>query len=377
MDKPQVRFLVLGAYSYIGRCIVKGLLEQPECAVVAAGRDRLRLGRMSEEMSSPRLSTVTLDALDEAALTSVCREAEVVINCVGPYIISGQEVARVVVENRKHYVDFAFEQFHYRRLEALDETARANDVALVTAAGEVAGLSSILCLRAVRDLPSAQKLTIIALEGKLHGEAGFSSLMNGALEPALGNQDYVGGRYVPVRMGAEIVLRDFPEPYGRMSLLSDPTIDSLILPQRTGVQTIKSYFGMGMDVPFGFFPLMRFLNPYKNRVFYGLTGGIIRRIMRKSEAHKEQQGTPVAQLLRVEAESPDQRVVAEMRFRSDFNCTAYLPILVGKMLAQGEIRERGLRTAVDVVSPERLFEELARDRQRGWLDWTISAPLPI
>ncbi len=52
------------------------------------------------------------------------RDADIVVNCVGPYIISGYDIAATVVHAARHYVDFAFEQFHYNRLRTLDTLAR-------------------------------------------------------------------------------------------------------------------------------------------------------------------------------------------------------------------------------------------------------------
>jgi NAD(P)-dependent dehydrogenase (short-subunit alcohol dehydrogenase family) len=377
MDGAHAKILILGAYSLVGRCIVKGLLDESDCQVTATGRDPSKLSKLSA-LGNPRLSVSALDALDRAALARACGGADLVINCVGPYIMSGREIAETVIEAGRHYVDFAFEQFHFRRIQDLDQRARARGVALVTAAGEVVGISSVLATFLAGKLPGTRAITISALEGKQEdAEVGFSSIMNGALEPALGNQDFVDGRLVKVRMGSDIVVRSFREPYGTMKMLSDPSIDSLILPERLHVSTVKNYFGLGMEIPFGFFPLMRLLNPYKRRVFYRLAATAIRGIMRKNQARKEEAGVPVAQMLRVDAESEQQRMAIEMTFRSDFNCTAYLPILICRMFADGGLRATGLQPAVDLVTPERMLDRFEEYRSRGLLDWRVEGPAPI
>ncbi len=133
---------------------------------------------------------------------------------------------------------------------------------------------------------------------------------------------------------------------------------------------------MGVAAPPGFFTLMRVLNPYRRRIFYRLTAAVVRRLMRAAEAHKERMGAAVAQLLSVEAESSGRTMAIELRSRGGRNVTAILPILICGMLARGEIRERGLLTALDVVTPARLFQELERYRRQGDLDWTITGPSP-
>lgn len=305
MNAPPSRVLVLGAYSAIGRDVTAELLARTSCSVLAAGRDTRKLAALSDGLADPRLRVATCDALDRKALGEACEQSDVVINCVGPYIVTGREIADVAVQTRRHYIDFAFEQFHYRRLEQLEPAATAAEVALITGAGESVGMSSILCAYAAERLPGLETLAISFLEGTLHdGEAGFSSFMNGALEPALANQDYRDGRYVTSRMGADIAERVFPDPHGTTRLLSDPSIDSLILPARLAVRTVRNYFGLGMEIPPGFFPLMRLLNPYRNRLFYRWTGRIVRRIMRSNHARQASTAGPRrAPLLAVEAES--------------------------------------------------------------------------
>lgn len=371
------RILILGAYSTIGQDITEGLLDQLDCAVTASGRDPRKLDRMAERLGRERLSVCRVDALDAPALREACQRADIVVNCVGPYIVSGHEIAQTVVRSGRHYLDFAFEQFHYRRLTALDALARANDVALVTGAGNAVGLSSILCLHAATALGGVDTLVVSALDGQAEDQdGGFSSLMNGALEPALDNQDFVEGRYVVSRMGADVRDGVFPPPYGKTQLLSDPTIDSLILPGRCGARTVRNYFGVGVAAPPGFFPLMRLLNPYRHRLFYRLTAALVRRLMRGGEEQMAQAGIGVAQLLRVDATSLEQEISIALESHGTLNLTACLPILICGMLVRGEIEARGLQTGLDLVTPQRLFQELDRHRQRGRLDWIITGPSP-
>jgi hypothetical protein len=378
MSAPPSRILVLGAYSAIGRDVTKELLARTECRVTATGRDQRKLSVLAERHAHPRLQVERCDALDAKALAEACRQSDVVVNCVGPYIVTGREIAGVVVEARKHYIDFAFEQFHYRRLQELDPTAKAGGVSLITGAGESVGVSSILCAYAAQKLPGIETLSVSFLEGTMHdADTGFSSFMNGALEPALGNQDWVDGRYVRSRMGADITERTFPEPHGKVRLLSDPSIDSLILPARLPVRTVKNYFGLGMDIPFGFFPLMRLLDPYRRKLFYRWTAAIVRRIMRSNHARQAQQPAQPQRdpTLAVQAESRDQRMDVYVRFPDrSFNGTAILPVLLCRMLVAQEVAAPGLQTALDLVTPAQLFEELDYQRQLGRVSWSEHGP---
>jgi hypothetical protein len=378
VSESKIKILILGAYSAVGRSIARGLLEGTDCPLIVTGRNRAKLEAAFAAPADPRLERVVLDALDRPELERACRRADLVINCVGPYIVNGLEIAEAVVAAGRHYLDFAYEQFHYRRMADLDKPAGAKGIALVTGAGEVVGFSSVLAALAAQKLGGLERVSIYALMGREEdAETGFSSFMNGVLEPALGNEDFIDGRLIPARFGADTPLCLMPAPFGQSLLLSDPSIDSFILPARFGPHTVRTYFGLGMAPPVWFFPLMRFLNPYKRRLFYRWTGGIVHTLMRQNHERKTRENVPEVQLLMLEAEHAGQSMNLAFRFKNDFNCTAYLPVIIAKMFAAGEVTARGLVTALDLVTPERLMRELEPHRLAGRLDWTIGDPRPV
>ena len=63
-----------------------------------------------------------LDVTDSQALQTVCNEAQLIINCVGPYLKHGADIATATLAANASYIDFANEQSHYNRLQRLDKT---------------------------------------------------------------------------------------------------------------------------------------------------------------------------------------------------------------------------------------------------------------
>ena len=111
--------LVTGAYGLVGRELVRMLLEKTDARVIATGRKTERLASLAADLATGRVATQVLDVLDPSAARAACSKAGLLINCVGPYLESGEGVARAAIESGASYVDFASEQVHYQRLKAL------------------------------------------------------------------------------------------------------------------------------------------------------------------------------------------------------------------------------------------------------------------
>ncbi|MDQ1255987.1 MAG: hypothetical protein QG656_582, partial [Candidatus Hydrogenedentes bacterium] len=150
--------LLLGAYGLAGSAIAHGLLAETDARLLLTGRDAAKLSALANQLGSSRVETRILDAFDAPALRGVCDHADLAINAVGPYAAGGADIARTVVESGTSYIDFANEQVHYRRLESLDARARERGVMLLTAAGAVPGVSTLVALHAARQLPETDEL---------------------------------------------------------------------------------------------------------------------------------------------------------------------------------------------------------------------------
>ena len=175
--------LVTGAYGAVGRELVSMLVEKTDARVIATGRKTERLASLPAEFEPGRVETQVLDALDPMAVRAACSRAGLLINCVGPYLESGEGVARVAIEAGASYVDFASEQVHYQRLKELAPSARERGSFLLTGAGVVPGLSAVLALRGAEQLPSVDSVEIIFAQPRMPAaDAGLGSILTGVLE---------------------------------------------------------------------------------------------------------------------------------------------------------------------------------------------------
>ncbi|OZM81689.1 NAD(P)H-binding protein [Pseudonocardia sp. MH-G8] len=118
---------VLGATGRVGRLAVQRL-QEAGVEVVAAGRDRERLTRVS-----PDARAVT-GSLEEVCAQLAAEEPAVVINTVGPFPVTAPQVARACPPGT-HYVDVANELSVFELLHGMDREATATGRTLVSGAG--------------------------------------------------------------------------------------------------------------------------------------------------------------------------------------------------------------------------------------------------
>ena len=92
MAKSERRIAVLGATGFTGRLIAHDLAKQDVLLILAA-RNAGKLQALAKEVAAAE--TMVVDVRDAAALDALAQRAQVVINCVGPFVDYGEPVVRV------------------------------------------------------------------------------------------------------------------------------------------------------------------------------------------------------------------------------------------------------------------------------------------
>jgi short subunit dehydrogenase-like uncharacterized protein len=129
---PAVTIVLYGATGYTGR-LTAGELVRRGLDHVLSGRNEEALARLAAEHGG-RAQAASLD--DEPALRRLLADADVVINCAGPFTLAGDSLVRAAVETRTHYVDSTGEQSFIRMVfERHGAAAERAGVALVPALG--------------------------------------------------------------------------------------------------------------------------------------------------------------------------------------------------------------------------------------------------
>ncbi len=356
MSKPPI--LVLGAYGLAGRAIVERLTARTPHTVVAAGRSGDKLHALLKQSDSRRVRPLVLDVTNLSALREACAAVSFVINAVGPFARSGAATARTAVECGRPYLDCANEQLHYRNLMEVDAAARRKRVPIITAAGGVPGLSTLLTAKLLKQFPAATEVDCCWAQFRhAYAEAGLASMMGGILEAVDRPVALRQGKPTPVVIGRSAQSFTFPHPFGQKRLLEVPTVDDLTIPARFPLHEFHTWFYMG-DLPLWLLDIVRLLQPNRRPWAYRFIEAIMRRINDRDTARAIAAGVGPECLLQVLARSSRERISQSLLFRDGAVATACLPEYLADCYLRGEVSQTGLLTPLDLVDPARLPEIL-------------------
>ncbi|MBL8101752.1 MAG: saccharopine dehydrogenase NADP-binding domain-containing protein, partial [Anaerolineales bacterium] len=150
------KILVYGSYGYTGQLIVEQAIKEG-LQLILAGRDENQL-RAQAEKYKLEYRTFTLD--NTAALDSALQEADAVLHCAGPFVLTFRQMAEACIRNKKHYVDISGEIEGFEALASMDENAKRAGVMLLPGGGFDVVPSDCLIAYTAGKLPSATNLEL-------------------------------------------------------------------------------------------------------------------------------------------------------------------------------------------------------------------------
>ncbi|XP_017159644.1 saccharopine dehydrogenase-like oxidoreductase isoform X1 [Poecilia reticulata] len=115
--------VIFGASGFTGQFVVEEVArtasEGPKGSLkwAVAGRSKQKLEKVLEQaagvLSKPELRTevdvIVADVGEPDSLAAMCKQAVIVLNCVGPYRFFGEPVVKACVENGAHHIDISGE----------------------------------------------------------------------------------------------------------------------------------------------------------------------------------------------------------------------------------------------------------------------------
>jgi saccharopine dehydrogenase-like NADP-dependent oxidoreductase len=242
------RILIIGAYGNFGSYITKKLAHEPDMQIIIAGRSEEKCRAFAEEFrnTSNPPTWHALDIENDFPQTLKTIAPDIVIHTSGPFQGQGYAVAEACIAQRCHYIDLADGRDFVCSIGALDQKAKEKNVAVIS------GASSVPCLTSAiidRYLPEFEKIIAvdyaistaqrtppgIATTAAILGYAGrpFKTLINGRMQDVYGWQSLHSHSY--------------PE-LGRRWLGNCDVPDLSLFPQRyKDLQTIRFY--AGLEVP--------------------------------------------------------------------------------------------------------------------------------
>ncbi len=148
------RVVVLGGAGGVGSVAVEALthLEEAEEIVVADVSENAARELVDRLGSDPRLRAASVDVMDPDGLGGLIRDADVVLNCVGPFYRYGPPALRAAIGAGVGYVDVCDDLDATRALLGMDAAAREAGVTALIGMGNSPGLANVFVRLCADDL---------------------------------------------------------------------------------------------------------------------------------------------------------------------------------------------------------------------------------
>jgi len=175
--------VIFGATGFTGKHVVEYLAkiseEEKGLKWAVAGRSKEKLQNVLKNASTNtgkdlnNIPVIEATVDNEASLVNMCKQAKLVLNCVGPYIFYGEPVVKACVENGCHHIDISGEPAFVESMQIkYSEEARKNKVYIIGAAG----FDSIPCETGIQYLQEKFGGDVNSIETLLHLKYGSKRL---------------------------------------------------------------------------------------------------------------------------------------------------------------------------------------------------------
>ena len=210
-----MKALVLGGTGGMGQGVARDLIKQEQIRKVILGDILTDPGRLQEKLrASEKVSLSRIDVNDHNGLVSAIRDADVVINCAGPFYKTAVAVARAAVEAKVNYIDICddYEAAEILFASDIDKAAREAGITVLTGMGSDPGTNNVIVKWYANQLDRVDEIALfwVVSIAELAGAAWDHSL-----HMTLGKiPQYLDGKLEYVEGGTGEETAQFLEPLG-------------------------------------------------------------------------------------------------------------------------------------------------------------------
>ncbi|CAH1262532.1 SCCPDH [Branchiostoma lanceolatum] len=158
--------VVFGASGFTGQYVVEELgrvtsEEERGLTWAVAGRSEDKLNKVLEKASATIgvdlkdvVDVLVADVEKEETLNDMAAQAQLVLNCVGPYRFFGEPVVKACVKNKAHHIDISGEPQYLESMQfKYDEEAKKKGVYIVQCCGFDSVPADLGVLYTVKNFP--------------------------------------------------------------------------------------------------------------------------------------------------------------------------------------------------------------------------------
>ncbi|MEU7895886.1 saccharopine dehydrogenase NADP-binding domain-containing protein [Nonomuraea sp. NPDC049152] len=241
MMSTATAVVVYGATGHTGRFIVAELRRRG-FATVLSGRDAARLEALAAERADVVVRPATVD--DASSLDRALAGAAAVINCAGPFAVTGGPVVEAALRAGIPYVDVAAEiEANAAMFADHAEAARKTDTPVVPAMAFYGGLGDLLVTAAMGEWTAADVAHVAYGLSNWHPTAGTRAAGQVSHQRRAGRRvRFADGalQYHDDKASEQNWL--FPEPLGRRAVIAEFTMaDVVTVPSHLSVPEVRTY----------------------------------------------------------------------------------------------------------------------------------------
>jgi len=233
--------VVYGATGHTGRFVVAELLARGFVPVVS-GRDAARLEALAGERGEVAVRPATVD--DPGSLDRALAGAAAVVNCAGPFAVTGGPVVEAALRAGIPYVDVAAEiEANVAMFADQAEAALKAETPVVPAMAFYGGLGDLLVTAAMGDRTAADAAHIAYGLSSWHPTAGTRAAGQVSHQRREGRRvRFTGGalEYHDDKPSEQEWI--FPEPLGERTVIAEFTMaDVVTVPSHLAVPEVRTY----------------------------------------------------------------------------------------------------------------------------------------
>ncbi len=210
-----MQVLIIGGTGTMAQGVARDLIKKERVKKVVLGDINTDPNRVQEKLrSSEKVSLLRTDVNDHVGLVKAIREADVVINCAGPFYKTAVAVARAAVEAKVNYIDICddYEATEILFHSDIDELAKKAGITVLTGMGSDPGTNNVIVKYYANQLDQVEEVRLfwVVSIAELSGAAWDHSL-----HMTIGKiPQYLDGKLEYVEGGTGEEIAEFLEPLG-------------------------------------------------------------------------------------------------------------------------------------------------------------------
>jgi lysine 6-dehydrogenase len=363
-----VKAIVLGGAGAQGIYTTKDLVSGDVFdEIVIADIDVDNAERVAREIDSLKISTIHVDVFDKQGLVKAISDADVVVNCTGPYVLLAPKVIEAVLEAEKNYIDFCDDIAAHEVIFTYEEEARKKNLTILVGVGCSPGIAPLIVMHAASYMDEVEEVSFPQLinSAEPEGPAVIYHLIDNFMGKVPAIKEGVRVEENAFE-GEEIV--DFGEPLGKAKVSTFGHPEIFTLPR-----TLKGI--KNMAVKLGTYPpedyeLLKLLSQIGLASTDPLTVNgqevvprdfLISLLMSQPHEERNDEKSMSSMVVQVKGKKEDETVIYELFANANMGPATGIPCAIGaEMIVQGKINKKGVLAPEECIDPKPFFDEWLR-----------------